>query len=142
MEVKQCYHIGTLGFVIDLSPPLTLLLRDELPHVFGDELVLAGFLSNETAPASDVAGRHEEFLAELPLDHDVPAGVGGGVPVQLTVQTTGAEVRVALSAGEVTGALVTDALGLTLAPGEPETDKLSKLKEYERRKDILMPLKR
>ena len=100
----QFEHVGALGLVVDLSPPLTLLLRDQLPYILGDEIVLLGFLSNEAAPACDITGRHEEFLAELPLDHDVPAGVGGGVPLQPPVQTAGAEVRVTLPVGLEAGA--------------------------------------
>ena len=115
----QVKHVGTLGFIVDLSPPLALILSDQFPHVLGDELVLVGFLSDEAAPACNVTGGHEQFLPELPLDHDVPAGVGLGAPLQPPVQTSGAEVWVALPAGQVTGAGVCGALTLALTPGEP-----------------------
>ena len=116
-------HVGALGFIINLSPPLRLVLRDELSDILGDELVLVSFLSDEAAPASDITGRHDEFLPKLPLDHDVPAGVVGRVPLQPPVQTAGAEVGVALSLGLGAGAGVCGALALTLTPREPGTDK-------------------
>ena len=53
--VVEVEHVGALGLVVDLAPPLGLVLTDHLAHVLGDELVLAGLLAEVAAPAGDVA---------------------------------------------------------------------------------------
>ena len=117
--IVKVEHVGTLGLVVNLPPPLTLLLRYQLPDILGNELVLSGLLSQEAAPSSDVTGSHQEFLAEIVLYHDVPAGTALRVPVDGSVEAAGAEVWVTLSVSQETGAGLGGALALTLAAWEP-----------------------
>ena len=125
----QIEHVGTLGLIVDLSSSFTLLLRDHLPEILRNELILVGSLPEEAAPAGDVTRSHIELLAQLPLHHHIPAAVGVGVKLYVAVQAGGAQVRVTLSAGLEAGARVGGALTLALAAREPHPAVLGAVAE-------------
>ena len=54
----QVEHVGALGLVVHLAPPLRLLLTDHLTNVLGDELVLSRLLPDVATPAGKITGGH------------------------------------------------------------------------------------
>jgi len=49
-------------FVVDFATAIGLVLGNDLPTVFGDELILLGALLKEDAPAGNVRGSHEQVF--------------------------------------------------------------------------------
>ena len=144
IEIEQeAAHV----LVIDLSSPVGLVLGDDLPAIFRYELVLAGKVLDKDTPSSNIRGRHEKLLAEPSLDHDVPAGDLGHVP--LVRAAAGTQVGIALPDGQEAGTLLGGALGLASAAGKPvltvsgaQTELLAEIRHLDARTIVVTRLAR
>jgi len=114
----QVEHVGALGLVVHLAPPLRLLLADHLAHILRNKLIFCRLLSNVASPPGNVARRHIQFLTHAALQNNVSARAGGRVKFKGGVKAGGAEVWIALPRGEIAGASIGYALLLALAARE------------------------
>ena len=116
----QVKKVASVHLVVRPAPPISLLLRDELPYVLLNEIIFLDCLLGEKTPAGSLnpAFRHEEMLVPPHRNVVVPATLRNGwrnVPWASTSAAIMAEVGIALSLAGVARASVRPAHAV-LAP--------------------------